>query len=559
MDWSASLASMVFTILFYLLISVWWIWCKHTDNNRLQKRITELELQKAHEHTCALEQVIKFHAKDNDNNNLQKRISVIYAKAHNWMNKAKMERLERSILLEKCIVDQEHREFTPGTKHFIQLIKGKSMQYNFKSKDKLGKGAFGTVYLGEDTKGRKVAVKVIDDPEVGIQEMRNLETILYIMRKVGGKRHMMTLLNGPWRVGRQVCLPLILCDCSLATLIYGPLNDSELIRDCWGIGPGLLGALKLLHEEGFVHGDIKPTNVLIKNKHAVLADFDAMVKVDDVPLSEDIDTGTLHYKVGENALGSRECGNSMWEMDIIAMFLTIVLEPISRKVPWEKVTCGQLKCFILDGQVPPSCSNGLTDVEKAVVTFFIGCDSRPPCAAKFSEAMDAAAATAAKVSVLEDVRHTAITAFHNVLKDMTLIDAAVLGDLQTASVVLGKEIATIWCAKKSVEIAIAEAKKSATASTIATTEATAAINKATEATAAFAMASAAVATAKAAEATATKVAAADAIAMAVMATDKAAEATASAATAKAALSAAVAIAKTTDATATTSAKASEDT
>ena len=135
----------------------------------------------------------------------------------------------------------------------------------------LGRGGMGTVYLARDVKhGRQVAIKAIS-PEV--------------VAEVGARQFLREI-----RVTAQLQHPHILqlidsgeaADCLYYVMPYikegslRELMDSKkrlAVDDALAVISDVAGALEYAHENGVIHCDIKPANILISAGHAVLADF----------------------------------------------------------------------------------------------------------------------------------------------------------------------------------------------------------------------------------------------------------------------------------------------
>lgn len=140
----------------------------------------------------------------------------------------------------------------------------------------LGRGGMSVLYRATDVRlGRKVALKVLgghitDDAEFRerfVDEARNTSAVdhpnvvpLYDFGEVDGMRYIaMRLVDGS----------------DLATLVAdGPISARRAVD----LLDQVAGALDVLHEQGLVHLDLKPANVLVTsreaaNEHVYLADF----------------------------------------------------------------------------------------------------------------------------------------------------------------------------------------------------------------------------------------------------------------------------------------------
>jgi serine/threonine-protein kinase len=148
----------------------------------------------------------------------------------------------------------------------------------------LGQGGMATVYLAEDLKhNRRVAIKVLR-PELGY--LIGAERFLQEIRLTARLRHphILPLYDSGeiesegWSRGTPeesgtllyYVTPVIEGGSLRARLAReGRIPPTEAIR----IACEVLDALEYAHEQGVVHRDIKPDNILLEPGHAVVADF----------------------------------------------------------------------------------------------------------------------------------------------------------------------------------------------------------------------------------------------------------------------------------------------
>lgn len=140
--------------------------------------------------------------------------------------------------------------------------------HNYKLLDKLGKGAFSTVFKGEHRTTKKpVAIKVEKEATTLKHESK---IIAYLNRELPGLPNIPTLY---WYglYGNNVCLASTYYATSLNQYIESVDGDSfKLLKICSKI----ISGLGVLHSAYIVHSDIKPDNIMIDaNENPVFIDF----------------------------------------------------------------------------------------------------------------------------------------------------------------------------------------------------------------------------------------------------------------------------------------------
>lgn len=139
--------------------------------------------------------------------------------------------------------------------------------------DLLGRGAFGEVYRATGPGGFPAAAKIIHrslDHEDAQKELDVLE----VLRNLSHPFLLQTI--GYWSSEDQLIIVMELADASLHDRLKQCIKEGkqgipaeELLR----FFRDAAEALDYLHEQGVMHRDIKPANILIKGKHAKVADF----------------------------------------------------------------------------------------------------------------------------------------------------------------------------------------------------------------------------------------------------------------------------------------------
>ena len=167
---------------------------------------------------------------------------------------------------------------------------------------RLGAGGMGRVFLGVSAAGRPVAVKIVHAELAADPEFRTrFSTEVAAARKVSG---LFTALV----VDADVDAPVPW----LATAYVAGLSLSEAVRNrgpltSWSLlalAAGLAKSLTAIHAAGVVHGDLKPSNVLLAPDGPRVIDFGISQAAEAAPLARaGLVVGTPSFMSPEQAAG----------------------------------------------------------------------------------------------------------------------------------------------------------------------------------------------------------------------------------------------------------------
>ena len=155
-----------------------------------------------------------------------------------------------------------------------ELKKGIVRDNRYRIVEKIGGGAYGVVYLAEDTQfgEEKVAVKTLKPDIVGkIPDPTILRDEALKYKKLS---HPNIVSFYDFRENEDLSFLVMeyVDGPSLSQYLRKRKHVSE--SDFYPIAFGLCQALSYSHNEGVIHRDIKPDNILLKNpKQAKLSDF----------------------------------------------------------------------------------------------------------------------------------------------------------------------------------------------------------------------------------------------------------------------------------------------
>jgi len=189
------------------------------------------------------------------------------------------------------------------------LAAGQKIADRYQLDRRIAVGGMGEVWEASDTRlGRSVAVKVLrpelsDDPEFLHRFRIEARTVASLDHTGIAAVHDYGEDDGPGgRRTAYLVMELVRGE-PLSTLISrGPIEPDETLR----LLEEAAWALQAAHERGFVHRDVKPGNILVRNDGLVkLTDFGIAKAADAVPVTRSgMVMGTAHYIAPEQASGS---------------------------------------------------------------------------------------------------------------------------------------------------------------------------------------------------------------------------------------------------------------
>lgn len=132
----------------------------------------------------------------------------------------------------------------------------------------------------------------------------------------------------------------------LVTFINKNKITESVLRN---IAISILKALNVLHSNGYIHGDVKPENILVRNKKEfVLIDFDLLKYTDPDDLiyySLNI-SGTIHYASPENYHGIYGGFSDIWALGITLYACAIKYCPFEgNKLIWKPLYKSKLSIY----------------------------------------------------------------------------------------------------------------------------------------------------------------------------------------------------------------------
>ena len=258
---------------------------------------------------------------------------------------------------------------------------------------RLGAGGMGEVYRAHDHRLRRdVAIKVL--PPAALEDAGAAKRLRREAHALSRLNHMniCTVHDFDTHDGIAFIVVELIDGETLADrLRRGPVAADEIVR----IGRAIASALEAAHEQGVIHRDLKPGNVMISSKGVVkVLDFglarDVRPAVTDATTASAVSNqgvfGTLPYMAPEQVLGAETDART----DVYALG-TILYEMAAGKRPFEETQPLALASAILN-QAPPRPALKAAKVDAGLAAVILRCleklpERRYPSAAAASQAL----------------------------------------------------------------------------------------------------------------------------------------------------------------------------
>ncbi|XP_061358262.1 rust resistance kinase Lr10-like [Gastrolobium bilobum] len=238
-----------------------------------------------------------------------------------------IQRKEKQAIFEKFL--QDYRALKPTRYSYVEI---KRITNNFD--DKLGQGAYGTVYKGSISKEIIVAVKILNDSKRNGEEFINEVGTMGRIHHVNIVRLVGFCADGFTRALIYEFLP----NGSLQKFINSPENRQNFLgwKKMQEIALGIAKGIEYLHQgcdQRILHFDIKPQNVLLDHNFAPkICDF-GLAKLcsrDQSIVSMTTARGTLGYIAPE--VFSRNFGNVSYKSDVYSYGMMLLETIGGRKI-----------------------------------------------------------------------------------------------------------------------------------------------------------------------------------------------------------------------------------
>lgn len=257
---------------------------------------------------------------------------------------------------------------------------------------KLGRGGTATVYLARDPKHeRLIAIKVLHEElsaRVGAERfVREIRLTARLQHP-----HVLGLLDsgvfdgdaGPLAGRPYYVMPYVDGESLRARLAHGALSLPDAIRVLREVADALCYA----HEQGVVHRDVKPENILLTRGHAVVADFGIAKAIEVVPSGDDgaegrapiaatqssTSAGTSGYMAPEQA----DVGAQLDHRADLYAWGVVAYESLTGRHPFADRTSAADLLSARVREAPPSIRDVAPNVPPALASLVMRCLANAP-------------------------------------------------------------------------------------------------------------------------------------------------------------------------------------
>jgi len=225
-------------------------------------------------------------------------------------------------------------------------------------KDILGKGAQGVVYLASDPSlNRQVAIKAVTLRN-RLSQQDNIENLLQEARTVSQLQH--PNIVSIYDVGNDPLEPYLVLEYVEGETLYSQLKNQIPQQQIFNIMRDVLSGVTAAHNEGIIHCDLKPANIMITRQgQAKVADFGLALLANNQNKGNEQLAGTPQYMAPEYI----ETRKHQTVSDVFSLGL-IFYELLTRKKAVDADDVYQLLNAIANNPVPPPSTQNSNVDEK---------------------------------------------------------------------------------------------------------------------------------------------------------------------------------------------------
>lgn len=223
----------------------------------------------------------------------------------------------------------------------------------------LGAGPVGDVYRahqpGQET--RELAVKILRGPFSQKPAVRTRFTTITTAVQRLDHPHILPLEFAGEQNGQLYSvMPAVVQGSMLARLTRGRMSPKDIAP----LFKQICDALSYAHAQGIMHGNLKPTNIMLfESRHVLVADFGQLWQPLEMDLTQHgMPPEALHYLAPEQADGSYDVRSDIYSLGVILYQALTAVVPFTGKTAFEVMSRHQRQAAPSLSQVNPPLPQG---------------------------------------------------------------------------------------------------------------------------------------------------------------------------------------------------------
>jgi serine/threonine protein kinase len=183
--------------------------------------------------------------------------------------------------------------------------------------EKLGRGAFGVVWLAEKRGAiftSRVALKMPNDEDV---DLGAVSREAHVWARAAGHPNVLPIIDADLYDGQVVIVSEYAPDGSLSAWAKRHGGKAPSVESAARMIEGVLAGLEHLHSKNIIHRDLKPDNILLQGETPRLADFGIARVLKTTSPSYTMVSGTPKYMAPEAFRGMRSEQTDLWAVGVM--------------------------------------------------------------------------------------------------------------------------------------------------------------------------------------------------------------------------------------------------
>ena len=242
-------------------------------------------------------------------------------------------------------------------------------------------GGMSRLFVAEDVAlKRQVAIKVLNPTLAATVSVQRFEREIAVIARLNHPNIVPILSAGEIDGLPYFIMPFIKGESLRNRIARGPLSPRETV----GVLKDVMRALTYAHDVGIVHRDIKPDNILLTGKAAVVTDFGVakavsaardrgMMKPGQTITGVGISLGTPQYMAPERVAAdpNSDARSDLYAVGVVAYEMLVGSPPFHGRTP-QAILAAQIT------ELPPPLASRRYDVPQTLATLIMQCLEKEP-------------------------------------------------------------------------------------------------------------------------------------------------------------------------------------